>query len=276
MVAEALLVFPLLRAAPRAGCARHADEARAPRAGGATAVTVARFRPGGATNGTVLPARVKAAEEITILARLSARLSSFAVREGDRVTRGATLATFDASEMQRARAAARAESEAAAIAVRVATRQHQRAESLYASGVIAENDREVAESARRSAEARDESARAALDAIESSAVLRAPFDGVVVRRLVDAGADLAAGTPVLELRSNAGVEIVADVPESDVERIGRADVRAQIGDGPWRAASGPSRARSRAWRSATARSSSRTRAFPPLRSCAAARSRACS
>src|SRR4030095_8805481 len=100
-------------------------------------IRLARFLPSGAAGELVLPGRIKAAEEITIRSRLNARLTAFAVLEGDRVARGAVLARFDAPETRTALAAARAESEAATAALGIAVRQQARVESLYAANVVA-------------------------------------------------------------------------------------------------------------------------------------------
>src|SRR6185436_11905553 len=117
-------------------------------------VHVARFAGGAGGNALVLPARIKAAEEVTLRSRLDARLTAFTVREGDRVESGAVLARFDAPETRAALAAARAENEAADDRRTVAARQQARIESLFVANVVSTREREVAVSERRSAEAR--------------------------------------------------------------------------------------------------------------------------
>jgi multidrug efflux pump subunit AcrA (membrane-fusion protein) len=94
----------------------------------------------------------------------------------------------------------------------------------------------VAADARRAADARLEAARAALDALESGSTVRAPFAGVVVRVHADPGADLAAGSPLVDLRSSTGLEILADVPEDALSRLDGSQVSVQVGNGPWRPA----------------------------------------
>lgn len=191
-----------------------------------------------ATPGTevVLPARVKAAEEVTLAARIDARLTALPAREGARVRRGDPIAVFGAPETRRALAAAEAEADAAELSLGVTARQQARMESLFVSRVVAERDREVAADAKRSAEARLATARAALEGLASGSTVRAPFDGVVARTYVDPGADLVAGSPLVDLRSDAGREIVVDLPEAAVSRLEGSTLSVQIGDGPWRAA----------------------------------------
>jgi RND family efflux transporter MFP subunit len=200
------------------------------------AVEVATFGAGAPGADVVLPARVKAAQEVTIASRLGGRLTALRAREGAQLRRGDPIAVFDEPEMRRALAAARAEVASAELSLTVAARQDARTESLFIMGVVAERDRDVALAERRLAEARLESGRSAYEALESGATVRAPFDGVVVRVHVDRGADMPPGAPLADLRSSAGLEVVADVPEHDADRLLVTPLSVQVGDGKWRPA----------------------------------------
>jgi HlyD family secretion protein len=107
--------------------------------------------------------------------------------------------------------------------------------------------RKAAESAARAAEHELEAARAALvdggDAAGGSAApkraaitLRAPIDGVVLRRLHESKAVVPAGEPLLELADPADLEIVADYLSTDAVRIrpGMAVLIEQWGGGTLR------------------------------------------
>ena len=225
-VAAALLAFS----------GHRAERTPAESAAGPVEIAVGTFEAGTPGTDVVLPARVKAAAEVTLAARLSARLTGLPAREGQRVRRGDPVAVFAAPETRRALAAARADLAAAELSQAVATRQEARMDSLYAARVISERDHEVAADARRAADARLEAARAALDALESGSTVRAPFAGVVVRVHADPGADLAAGSPLVDLRSSTGLEILADVPEDALSRLDGSPVSVQVGNGPWRPA----------------------------------------
>ena len=199
-------------------------------------VEVATFRAGAPGADIVLPARVKAAKEVTLTARFGARLTALPAREGARVRRGDPIAVFDAPETRRALAATRADVASAELGLAVAARQEARMESLFAARVVSQRDREVAGADRRSAEARLESSRAAFDALASGSMVRAPFDGIVVRIHADPGADLSPGAPLADLRSSTGLEVVANVPEADAARLTTSALSVQVGDGAWRPA----------------------------------------
>ena len=220
---------------PSTGC--RAPRATPERAGAAPIeVASATFSAGALAADVVLPGRVKAAEEVTLAARIGARLTALPAREGRRVRQGDPVAVFAAPETQRALAAARADVASVELSLAVAARQDARMESLYVSRVVYERDREVAADARRAADARLASARASLEALVSGTTVRAPFAGVVVRVHADPGADLAVGSPLVDLRSSAGLEVVADVPENAVAGLEAATLAVQVGDGPWRPA----------------------------------------
>ena len=225
-------VWPMLLVPALAGCGgqRSAEPV-------ATAVPVRVLALGAGGRGTLtLPARVKAAEEVTLSARISGRVSAFPVREGEVVASGTVLVRFDAPEARRALEAARAEEQAATVAAGNAARQRARVESLYTADVVSRSDVETAETGDRGAAARLAQAIAAREIAESAFEVRAPFAGVLVRRHVDRGSDVTAGLPLVDLRSPSGVEIVAAVPEASAAKLESATIEVQIGDGGWRPA----------------------------------------
>lgn len=219
-----------------AGCspAKHAGR---PDAGGAPVAVQAVVLDSVASGALVLPARIKAREEVVVSARLAGRVTVLLAREGDRVRAGQPLARFDAPEARRALDAARREFDSATLSAEVSRRQQARIESLFVSHVTAPRDRELADSERRSAEARLESARASLENLQAALDVSAPFDGVVARRSVDPGADVQPGTPLFVVRSVGAIEIVVPVPEAAVAALPRARFAFQEAEGEWRAAS---------------------------------------
>lgn len=188
------------------------------------------------TGALILPGRIKAREEVLLAARMAGRVTRLPVHEGEAVRAGEVLASFDAPESRRALAAAQRELEAATLGYEVARRQAARMDSLFASGVAATHDREVAASAGRSADARLEAARSTLETLDAALTIRAPFDGVVARRFVDPGADVSPGAPLMALRSAGGTEIVVPIPEAALPAVDAGRFAFQVGAGAWRPA----------------------------------------
>jgi len=207
-----------------------------PAAGTPVAVTVVRPVTSGADGELLLAGRVKAAEEVTIGARVAARLTSLVVRDGDRFHRGQALARFDEAETRGALEAATATLSSARLARDLAVRQEARMESLFAARVATQRELELAQSERSAAAASYAAASAEAERWSEGASLTAPFDGVVARRYADPGALLQPGQPVLDVRSAEVGEVEVAVPEQAIARVRAGRVTIQLEGGPWRTA----------------------------------------
>ena len=181
----------------------------------------------------VLPARVEARAEVTLESRVSGRLTRLVKREGESFRAGETLAEFSAPEAAAAVSAARARLASAIVADERTSRQEARLDSLFARGVVSQRDLEVAQTAARAAAAERAAASADVELWASGTRLVAPFDGVVVRRMADPGADVPAGRAILALRSRATGEVAADLPESRAPGLDAARYEIAVGEGAW-------------------------------------------
>ena len=216
------------------GCAPHRAEQEVSQT--AARVRVVRVESTGSVGTPILAARVRAAEEVTLSATVRARLTVLPFREGAAFRAGQTLARFESPEARLELSAARATRLAAEARRTETRRQEGRVDSLLRAGVVAERDADVTTSAARAAEAALEEARAREAVLEAGLQIQAPFDGVVARHVVDPGAHLEPGAPVLVIRSHAGHEIEVALPESEVERVREQEPWYRTGGGAWRAA----------------------------------------
>jgi RND family efflux transporter MFP subunit len=239
LLAAPLVAASTLAALLLAGCAGKREAAReAEAAGTPIAVTTALVGQAPAGGDLVLPARIKAREEVTLAARVPGRLTDLPVAEGAAFRRGQPLAVFDAPEARDANRAAAAAVAAARVRLETARLQETRMESLYGQRVAALHELETARAERQAAESDHAAALAAAARISSGTSLTAPFDGIMVRHRVDAGAEVAPGQPLADIRSSqGGSEIVVAVPESKVPLVAsKGGVWFQVGDGSWQAA----------------------------------------
>ena len=180
-----------------------------------------------------------------IASRMMAPIAQVLVRPGDRVRRGAVLATLDGRETQsnRARAAAalvsatetaraaEAETRAAESNLVLARATHDRIIALQAkrSATTQELDQSTAglsaaEAQGAGAEARAAAANAARDAARAEAasvditasytVLPAPFDGVITDRTVDPGSMAMPGAPILTLEDSSTFRLEVQLDEA--------------------------------------------------------------
>jgi HlyD family secretion protein len=194
--------------------------------------------------------RTRALDRFTVAAPVSGRLTRLALEPGDVVEQGQLLARiFPAPEDPRMLATGRAEVSAAEarfqeaqarlreteLQARQAEREAERRRPLFAMGAISRERMEQAELAAEAANQRRETAQAALS------TARAALDGARARLLgaegMDEGVDpvhvrapvtarvvvvpdqservIAAGSPIVELASTGGLEVVVDLLSED-------------------------------------------------------------
>lgn len=158
--------------------------------------------------GTVAPE-----DEISLGFKIGGVIARVAVHSGDGVRGGQTLAALDLREIDAGVAKARSAAEKAA-------RDLARARRLYADSVVTLAQLQDAETG-------DEVARADLRAARVDrryAVIVAPADGVILRRLAESGENIAAGAPVLILGSReAGAVMKVGLADRDVVAIRKGD-----------------------------------------------------
>ena len=200
------MLLPLLPVAGLAACDRGEPGAMEASEEPADVIVTA---PSSLTDVSYFPAEVEATREADLATRMAGTIRRIDVDVGSRVTRGDLLVWLDAADVE-------ARISRAAAAVRQASQWHERIASLEADGAATPQELD-------DAVARLEMARAALTEAEaqlSYAALRAPFSGVISRRLAEPGDLATPGFPVLTLVGEGAIKIVADLPgelEPDLE-----------------------------------------------------------
>ena len=169
---------------------------------------------------TTIPAILEAAgiaepvQRATLSTKLMGAVIAVPVHEGERVRAGQVLARIDARDVTARQSQARAGiAEAEAVRHDAAT-QAQRFRALYADSAATRAQLDAVETGLARAEAGERTARAAaseVDVMRGYAELRAPFAGVVTQRLVDPGAFVAPGTPVVTVEDGSRLRITVTV-----------------------------------------------------------------
>jgi RND family efflux transporter MFP subunit len=94
---------------------------------------------------------------------------------------------------------------------RVAKEEEQAARQIVEKGASArKEDIEAQEAVVQGLEGK----LAEADLQLSDSTLRAPYDGIIAKRLVDEGQNVTASTPVVRFQNTGEIDIVADVPET--------------------------------------------------------------
>ncbi|MEO8032532.1 MAG: efflux RND transporter periplasmic adaptor subunit [Gemmatimonadota bacterium] len=202
---------------------------RLPLGGRAVAVTDTAIVDAFEASGTAGPIR-----SATLSTKLMGTVTVVAVHEGDRVAQGALLVRLDARDLDaKARQAAAGQAEAEAVYAD-ATRQATRFRALYADSAATRAQLDQAETglARATAAVTGAKAMAAeLSATASYAEVRAPFQGVVTRRLVDPGSFAAPGVPLVTVEDASTLRIGVSAAPGAVQGLrSGAVVKATIGD----------------------------------------------
>ena len=193
---------------------------------------------------------VQAETASTIGAKLLGTVTAVRVQEGDRVRMGDVLVTIDerqvgaqrqqaeaalaeARQMEQAAGAAR---DAAAAGADLATATYNRYQTLLAQESVSRQEFDDVTARFRQAQAsfgqsedmlkaavqRERQAEAALTSARVSAAdaaVKAPFDGIVTAKMVEAGDLAAPGRPLLSLEKAGGHRVDIRLPEAHVHAV---------------------------------------------------------
>lgn len=151
---------------------------------------------------------LRADESVVLRPEIAGRIADIRFEEGQKVARGALLATMDAAE-------AKAQLASATAQAKLDAQRLERAEDLHKKNFISPQGLDEARSnaSRSGASVREIEARLA------KSELRAPFAGVIGLRSVSAGAFVAAGTDIARLEKMDQLKMDFRVPESFISRV---------------------------------------------------------
>lgn len=163
-----------------------------------------------------LVGRTEARSESRIVAEVAGRVSSVDAPEGRRTKRGEALVTIDCQRAGLQLEAKRAEAAQAKAQAELAAKEKARAEELVSTDVYPQRNLDTARANAESAAERHrqldaESRRLELDLEDCT--IAAPYDGFTIRKLVDVGEWVDAGTPVYEMVDLSVVKVTVDLPE---------------------------------------------------------------
>jgi RND family efflux transporter MFP subunit len=199
----------------------------------ATAAVSREVAPSAGTPILTASGYVVARRKAVVSAKIQGRLSELRVEEGSVVREGETIARLESIDyeaaVQRADAAVlRAEADLAEN-----QRQLRLTQDLARQGIIDIDQRDAAASRVKIAEAALAQAKADLaynQAQLQNTYIRAPFGGVVVKKMAEVGESVAPIPPGVNISTSSGaivaiadlatLEVEADVAEANVARIG--------------------------------------------------------
>ena len=160
--------------------------------------------------------------QATVKSKVIADVSETLVPEGVKVARGQVVMRLGTGDLQAKVVAAQATEEDAKAKLELALKNHETNQTLLRQKFIsqtaydtAENNVDIARAALKSATAQLEIARHALD----DATIRAPIDGIVSKRFLQAGEKASPDTPLFAVVDLRQMILEAQVPASEIPRV---------------------------------------------------------
>ena len=147
-------------------------------------------------------------ESVTIRPEVSGRISEIGFREGQRVSKGATLVRFDASVQ-------RAELEQTEANLGLSKSRLERSRDLFTKGFISTQARDEAESNFKIAQANYDLSQARLKKLE----IKAPFSGIVGLRMVSIGDYVKDGQDIVNLEEIDPLKVDFRIPEIYLKQV---------------------------------------------------------
>jgi RND family efflux transporter MFP subunit len=163
---------------------------------------------------------IEAVNQATVAAQTSGRVVELPFDVGDYVKQGDVIARLTGVEQKAQAGSAAATLSEASTRLSEAKLQYDRVADLFGRGVVAKAAVDRAKADFDSASARVEAARNALAQAREQAdytVVRAPYNGIVVKRHIEVGETVSVGRPLL---SGLSLEHLRAVVEVSQEHIG--------------------------------------------------------
>jgi membrane fusion protein, multidrug efflux system len=160
--------------------------------------------------------------QATVKSKVAAVVDSMLVAEGMSVSKGQVVAKLDTADLRARLATQQAAQDEARARLAFAKKSQDTNRVLLNQKYIsqtafdsAENNVELAQAALKSADSQLDMAKRALE----DATIRAPFDGIVSKRFVQAGEKVSPDTPLLSLVDLRQLLFEAQVPASEIPRV---------------------------------------------------------
>ncbi len=195
-----------------AGCERDRRPSAPPRL-----VRMAEAEPAPDEAFDTFTGKAEAAVSVAASFRSAGKIAERFVSAGDAVRKGQLLARLDDAIQQERLASARAGADAARALLVQTSAKAARASRLAASRAVSRN--ELDDALRQERQAKERLAEAEAQLASAREVLgytrlEASADGIVARRLAEAGENVQAGQPVFLLALGSGLDAVFELPSS--------------------------------------------------------------
>lgn len=174
--------------------------------------------------GKNFPGVAKATQEVDLSFRVAGVLAKMPIKVGQKVRLGDELAYLDPRDFEVALANAKANINSAKAQLANATVEYQRVISIQKTNpdIVSKSTIDLRLANFEQAQAAHASAQALMDAAKDRlryTTLKAPFDGVVVRRYIENYQDVIPNKPVFRLVDISKIELDVHIPENLISNL---------------------------------------------------------
>jgi len=166
--------------------------------------------------------KIEAANSATLSTRMMGFVDKVHVNVGQKVTKGQLLVSINNTELSAKQAQTTAGITEAQAAFNNAEKDYQRFQNLFTENSASQKELDDQRSHFEMAKARLEGAKQMKNEVQSQFAyvnLRAPFNGVVTNKFIDAGDMANPGVPLISVEGPGNFEVTASVPESEISKI---------------------------------------------------------
>jgi len=166
--------------------------------------------------------KIEAANSATLSTRMMGFVDKVHVNVGDEVSKGQLLVSINNSDLSAKQAQTSAGITEAQAAFNNAEKDYQRFKNLFAENSASQKELDDQRARYEMAEARLEGAKQMKNEVQSQFAyvnLRAPFNGVITNKYIEAGAMANPGEPLVSVEGPGNFEVTASVPESEISKI---------------------------------------------------------
>ena len=186
------------------------------------AVTISSIAAENNTPFLTASGKIEAANSATLSTRMMGFVDKVHVNVGDKVTKGQLLVSINNADLSAKNAQTSAGITEAQAAFNNAEKDYQRFQNLFAEQSASQKELDDQRARYEMAKARLEGAKQMKNEVQSQFAyvnLRAPFNGIVTSRSIEAGDMANPGMPLVSVEGPGNFEVVASVPESEISKI---------------------------------------------------------
>lgn len=166
--------------------------------------------------------KIEAANSATLSTRMMGFVDKVYVNVGEKVSKGQLLVSINNADLSAKQAQTTAGITEAQAAFNNAEKDYQRFQNLFAEKSASQKELDDQQARFEMAKARLEGAKQMKNEVQSQFAyvnLRAPFDGVITNKFIEAGDMANPGVPLISVEGPGNFEVIASVPESEISKI---------------------------------------------------------